>query len=301
MSFEKPTNFVEVIGLLSENELKKGSYEKNGSTVEYIGGSIKVKVIQKIDNIDKELEVPVHVFTNKLKKNGEANPSYTSWNDVFNMTSIAAAGGEEKADAVRVTGQVTMNEYYSKDDKLVSFPQIRGSFIKKARKDEMEMVASFKCEGMIRQKMQEVDKEGNETGRLRLNIVIPQFGGIVDVVPFYVSSPKAIDFIEDNWNIRDTVPFKGKLNFSSTTETRIIESAFGDPEEKKYTFSLSELIINGGDFPFEEGYSMDDVQSGLAKRDEKLAADKAKAQKKGTGAKPATAPAKSAEISELGF
>ena len=299
MSFEKPTNFVEIICILSENELKKGSYEKDGKTVEYLGGSIKVKVTQKIGDSDKVLEIPVHVFTPRLKKDGNANPSYNSWNDVFDMTSIAAAGGEADADAIRVTGSIAMNEYYGKDDKLVSFPQVKGSFVKKARKDEIKQSATFKCEGMVRQKMMEVDKEGNETGRMRVNICVPQWGGVVDEIPFYVSSAKAIDFISDNWNLRDTVPFKGKLNFSSTTETKIIESAFGDPEERNYTISLSELIINGGDFPLEDGaYSMEDVQAGLKKREEKLAAEKAKSANK---PKKGATPAKESDMNDMGF
>lgn len=37
-------NIVRIEGILSEIDIKPGSYEKDGKTVENIGGSIKVKV-----------------------------------------------------------------------------------------------------------------------------------------------------------------------------------------------------------------------------------------------------------------
>lgn len=290
------SNVVEIIGILSENNLKEGSYERNGVKNDYISGSVTVKVVQKIGSSDKILEVPVHVFANKLKKDGNENPAYKQWHEVFDYTSIAAAGGEDKADAVRISGQLAMNEYYGRDNRFVSFPQVRGSFIRKIRKDDMKMGAIFEYDGVIRQKCNEVDTQGVETGRLRINMCIPQWGGLVDVMPFYVESPKAIAFIEDNWQPQDTVPFRGKLNFSTKTETKIIESAFGDPVEKTSTVSISELIITGGDFPLEVGYDIEKIKEGLRLRDEKLAAEKAKTQNA-----PKTKKAPAADSAALGF
>lgn len=291
------SNSVEIIGLLSENNLKEGSYEKNGKKNDYISGSVTVKVVQKIGAAEKVLEIPVHVFANKLKKDGESeNPAYKSWKEVSGYTSIAAAGGEDKADAVRITGQLAMNEYYGRDNRFISFPQVKGSFIRKIRKDDMKMGAIFEYDGMIRQTCNEVDSQGVETGRLRINMCIPQWGGLVDVMPFYVESPKAIDFIMDNWKPRDTVPFRGKLNFSTKTETKLIETAFGEPEEKTTTTSISELIITGGDFPLESGYEFSMIEEGLRKRDEKLAAEKER-----TRTAPKTRKAPATDASSLGF
>ena len=259
-------------------------------------------VVQKIGAAEKVLEIPVHVYANKLKKDGGENPAYKSWKEVFGYTSIAAGGGEDKADAVRVSGQLVMNEYYGRDNRFNSYPQVKGSFIKKIRKDDMKMGAVFEYDGMIRQTCNEVDSQGVETGRLRINMCIPQWGGLVDVMPFYVESPKAIDFIMDNWKPRDTVPFRGKLNFSTKTETKVIETAFGDPEEKTTTTSISELIITGGDFPLESGYEFSMIEEGLRKRDEKLAAEKEKTRTAPkTKRAPTASTASTADVSRLGF
>ena len=61
------SNSVEIIGLLSENNLKEGSYEKNGRKNDYISGSVTVKVVQKIGAAEKVLEIPVHVFAKDRK------------------------------------------------------------------------------------------------------------------------------------------------------------------------------------------------------------------------------------------
>lgn len=289
-------NNVDIIGILSENNLKEGSYERDGKKLDYISGFVTVKVTQKIGSSDKILEIPVHVFANKLKKDGEENPAYKQWKDVFDYISIAAAGGEEKADAVRISGQLAMNEYYGRDNRFVSYPQVRGNFIRKIRKDDMKMGAIFEYDGVVRQKCNEVDSEGMETGRLRIDICIPQWNGVVDIMPFYVESPKAIAFVEDNWQPQDTVPFRGKLNFSTKTETKLIESAFGDPVEKTSTFSISELIITGGDFPLDDGYDIEKIKEGLRMREEKLANEKTRNQNV-----PRTKKAPARDSASLGF
>lgn len=106
----------------------------------------------------------------------------------------------------------------------------------------------------------------------------------------------------DNWKPRDTVPFRGKLNFSTKTETKVIETAFGDPEEKTTTTSISELIITGGDFPLESGYEFSMIEEGLRKRDEKLAAEKEKTRTAPkTKRAPTASTASTADVSRLGF
>ena len=44
--------------------------------------------------------------------------------------SIAAAGGEDGADRIRITkAKLQMNEYYGSPDKLISFPRINTFFV----------------------------------------------------------------------------------------------------------------------------------------------------------------------------
>ena len=89
-------NKVKVEGILAEVDINPGSFNKNGQTMESIGGSIIVKVTQKINGEEKELSIPVHMFASKLTNKGTPNPAYESIMKVKNeFTSIAAAGGED--------------------------------------------------------------------------------------------------------------------------------------------------------------------------------------------------------------
>ena len=109
-------NTVKIEGVLSEVDIKPGTFKKNGQIVDSIGGTIIVKVNQTINNEEKELTIPVHMFASKLTNDGRPNPAYASIEKVANeFVSIASAGGEEGADRVRITsGAIEMNEYYSR-------------------------------------------------------------------------------------------------------------------------------------------------------------------------------------------
>ena len=130
--------------------------------------------------------------------------------------------------------------------------------------------------------------------------MLPQYGGKVDVIPFYAINPSVINAVSEYWNEGDTVKVSGKLNFSSKTETTIVEVDFGEPTQKTRTISVSELIITGGSATPLEGdfaLNMDEMQAALAERKARLAALKEK-----SANKPAAKPApKKPSFSDLGF
>jgi hypothetical protein len=64
----KDGNIVKIEGILSEIDLKYGTFKKNGNDVKSIGGLIKVRVNTKVNGNDTELEIPVHMFASQLTK-----------------------------------------------------------------------------------------------------------------------------------------------------------------------------------------------------------------------------------------
>ena len=275
-------NRVKIEGVLAEVDIKPGSFMKNGQTVESIGGSIIVKVIQTISGEEKELAIPVHMFASKLTNKGTPNPAYESIKKVMDeYVSIAASeNGEEGADRVRITnGNVRMNEYYTQDGRLVSFPRINASFVQRINKSDCKPEATYTAEFVVASKAEEVDKNGETTGRYKIGAVLPQYGGKVDVIPMYAQSEGVISAISQYWDIGDTVKANGRLDFSATTETIIEEVDFGEPIEKTRTINRSDLIITGGsqtalegDFAFDE----DEIQNALAERRNRLEAQKSR-------------------------
>ena len=274
-------NVVRIEGILSETDLKYGSFEKNGEKRNSIGGIVKVQVNQEINGEAVTLEVPVHMFASEYTNKGTKNPAYQSIERIMNeYTSIAAAGGTANADCVRITnGRVTMNEYYGQDGRLISFPRITASFVNKVKADEMTPRAEFSTQFVVAKKQMELDNEGIETGRYKVTGIVPQYGGRVDVIEFITSNPKVIEAVKQYWTENDTVSAVGRLNFSSRTETVIKEVDFGDPQESTRTISVSELVITGGSSTPLEGdfaYDMSEIQEALAERKNRLDASKTK-------------------------
>jgi hypothetical protein len=299
----KDGNIVKIEGILSEIDLKYGTFKKNGNDVKSIGGLIKVRVNTKVNGNDTELEIPVHMFASQLTNAGASNPAYESIERIMNEYVSIAASDIDHADCVRITrGQITMNEYYGQNGTLVSFPRVSASFVTKIKKDECKPDASFQATFMVGQKGYETDRDGVETDRYKITGMIPQYGGKVDVVPFLAINPGVIDAVSNYWNEGDTVKATGKLNFTQKTEIRTITPDFGEPTEEVRTISVSELVITGGSStPLDGDYaiSYDDVKAALVERKTRLEASKEKKSDKGTSGKAPAAGGN--KFSGLGF
>ena len=304
----KDGNTVKIEGILSEIDLKYGTFMRGSEEVKSIGGTIKIRVNTIINKTETELEIPVHMFSAQYTNKGTINPSYESIERVMNEYVSIAASDIDHADRVRITrANVAMNEYYGQKGELVSFPRIMASFVTKIKKDECKPEASFNVVFMVGQKGYELDRDGVETDKYKVVGMIPQYGGKVDVVPFYTTNPGVIDAISNYWNEGETVKATGKLNFTSKTETYEVKVDFGESSESTRTITVSELLITGGSSTPLEGdfaISYDDVKAALEDRKVRLATLKEKSaekgQNKGTAGK---APAQTGgnKFADLGF
>lgn len=298
-------NRVKIEGILAEIDIKPGSFNKNGQVMESIGGSIVVKVTQKISGEEKELAIPVHMFASKLTNKGTPNPAYESIKKIADKyVSIAASeNGEDGADRVRITsGSIRMNEYYSQDGRLVSFPRVNASFVTRINKSDCKPEATYTAEFVVAAKNEEI-KNDEPTGRYKIDAIVPQYGGKVDVIPMFAQSAGVIDAISTYWNVGDTVKANGRLDFSATTETTIEEVDFGEPIERTRTINRSDLIITGGSQePLEGDFAFDnaEIQSALADRKAKLEQQKDKDMSRAASKK---APQQNSNngFSDLGF
>ena len=298
-------NREKIEGIIAEIDIKPGHFNKNGQMMESIGGSIVVKVTQKISGEEKELAIPVHMFASKLTNKGTPNPAYESIKKVMDeYVSIAASeNGEDGADRVRITNaSVRMNEYYSQDGRLISFPRVNASFVSRINKADCKPEATYTAEFVVANKSEEI-KNDEPTGRYRIDAIIPQYGGRVDVVPMFAQSEGVIDAVSTYWNVGDTVKANGRLDFSATTETIIEEVDFGEPIEKTRTINRSDLIITGGSQePLEGDFAFDnaEIQSALADRKARLEAQKEKDMSR-TASKQTPPQTSNNKFDDLGF
>lgn len=298
-------NKVKIEGILSEIDLKYGSFNKNGSPMKSIGGTIKVRVDQKLPNGDvQELEVPVHMFASELTNKGTANPAFESIERVMNDYVSIAAAGIDTADRIRITGaSINMNEYYGQNGNLVSFPRINASFITKIKRDDCKPEATFSVVFQVGSMGYKTDADGVEDKSCyEIKGALPQYGGKVDVVPFVATSAGVIDGVSGAWSVGDTVKANGRLNFTSKTVETTVEVDFGEPKVETHTISVSELVITGGSATPLDGefaFNSDEVAAALKDRQARLAESKEKAKNSG---KSGSAPAGGAnKFADLGF
>lgn len=286
-------NIVDIEGILSETKLEDRVITKNGMTRKAIGGSINVRVPKD----DQTLEIPVTFFAYELKNDGNPNPAYAGLRDLKENFISIAAGGIDKADCVRINNaNITMNEYYSKNSgKLVSFPRIRGSFVNKVSKEAMNPTATFDCEFVIGKMFTDDDNI------MHIDAVLPQYGGTVDIVPFITANANVANAIEQKWTVNDSVRAHGELLFTSITEK--IQSDdddnFGTEMVRERTVTISNLLITGGKSgPLDEiGFDLNEISTALAERKVRLEELKTKS----TQPQPKSAPAKTADMLDLGF
>lgn len=267
-------NEVTIEGILSEVNIHEGVGQTSKKA--YIMGEVKVRTTATIGGVEKELEIPVRVFANQTTNKGTPNPAYDNIKKILQMTSLASCGGDlEKADRIRFEkATVQMNEFYNRADKLVSYPTIRGTFSRKVDKSTYMPTASFSNVIVVGKFQEETDRDGNLTGRLIVKGILPQWGNRVDVVDYVVESEAAINHITTFWNKGDTVRIVGVPNFTFTTETRVVEMGFGDPEVKNYVRSISELVITKGSqgaLDAEFAYDEQDISEALNRRQAYLA------------------------------
>lgn len=296
----KAKNDIYIEGIFAENNLDYRSYEKDGKAVEAIGGSITIKTHQMINGTDTELMVPVHMFSNKYKNDGNPNPAYQSIEKAMKEFVSIAASDEDTADAVRVTGSITMNDYYAPDGTLISYPRITSSFVSRVSKEKLNPRAEGEVEFCVANMTEEI-KNDEPTGRMIIKGVVPKFNGSVDVVPFITGSAQVVDVANNYWTEGDTVKVSVKLNFSSTTEKVEEEADFGEPIVRMVTRSVNEILIIGGlRTPLDEMNAFDpaDIREALAQRKATLDARKERDMSR---AKVKKATPKDAKHIDLGF
>ena len=275
-------NKVKIEGILAETDLKYGSFVKNGETVENVGGSIKVLVEQEVNGEHQELMIPVYMFSTKYTKQGKLNPAYESIEKVMKeFVSIAAAGGKEHADRIRITsGNLRMNEFPSQNGQIVSQVRVNASFVSKVI-GAFNPEATFSLEFVVSGMSRAVDSDGNELdpAKLEVNVVVPQYTAAgaapnVDVMKLVAVAPNVINAVENYWENNATYKANGRLNFSSTTKEFTVPVDFGEPKREVRTINISELVITGGSqSPLDEefGFDLDEIKAGLAARKTRLA------------------------------
>ena len=265
---------ITVAGLLLSKNLEKTT-DNNGNTV------IKGDLTLKTDELNS---IRFKVYCGEKKKDGTKNNTFDGLVTVMNEYKSVADVGEENADYVYV-GSGQFNTYRNQNGQDVTSYQ--SNFFSRAK--AREPMREWKAEMFIKSKMPEMDNTGEETGRLKIRGIAPNFNGI-DIIDFVV--PKDIaDQVDGLLEVGTTFVVYGDI-INSRVEKKV-EMLIGKPRTE-YEYK-NELVLTGVERQVEEpnAYEADAIQLAFQEYENKVNSAKPEA--------PAKKPTAAGTGRTLGF
>ena len=255
----------------------------------YERATVTVRVTQTYGGKTETSEIPVGMFATDFTSTGKPNPAMKSIHDLKLMNTAQNVGIDAAAN-VRFSGiSLQENNFVSRTGQLINGWQLRGSFVSEAKVSD---VGSFAVEIFIMDMHDEVDNNGDPTGRLVLRGGIVQYDGRLDVVNFIVEAPDAVEYISQHWNIQDTVVVKGRIRVTSE-EQEVVSSGWGEEVPETTTRYVRELIVTTGLDPKEEDFAYDPTEIKKAFNERKAAMEQMQENARAHATKGTTANAPS--------
>ena len=250
---EQATNKINIVGKLLDTTFNHG-VTKTGAP--YERANLTVRVTQTYNGQEEVSEIPIGMFASQFTSKGTPNPAYKSLQDLKEMKT-AQNVGFDAADTIRITNATLReNNFVSKSGQLINGWQVNASFVNKGSTAD---VASFVVDIFIMDMHDEVDRDGDPTGRLVIKGGLVQYGGKLDVLEFIVEGAEKVDYIQRNWEINQTVTAKGRIRVTSVEEKSSgREGSWGEDIPEVSTRMIRELVIStGSDEGKEEEFSYD--------------------------------------------
>lgn len=266
-------NKVAIVGKLLNVSFSSGKIKNNGMPYERV--DMMIRVSQTFGGREETSDILVPMFAPQFTKEGKTNPGFENLQTLKTMKT-AQNYGYENADTIRIgKGSIEENYYVNKQGQLVDGWRLRTSFIGFGKGPQ---AATFSVEMFIMKMIEEVDREGETTGRLIIKGAIPQWGSRLDVIDFIVENPESVDYISRNWEEGNTVHVVGRIRITTKEEPHSVETgSWGEDIPQTSTRSIHELIITkGSDEGYEEDEAYDPVEirkgynARKADRDQKL-------------------------------
>lgn len=257
-------NVVTIEGILLENKLE----EKPVGNKDAITGELEIETGEGSTHT-------VRMFAYKLKQDGTESGLYKGLKTIMDEYKSVASVGRENADKVRINqGRLGVNEYYGQDGVLRSNPQLSTNFVNRLQANEMETYetkAEFEVEAIVQGVLEETNKDGDETGRVILNGLVPIYGGKIVPIKFVVADKGAASYVMDNYEKGLTAKVFGDIvNHVDVIKTEV-EVGFGKPQTKVTRKTTRELVITGGTPPYDEdnvkAYSIEIIKKAMTERE----------------------------------
>ena len=226
---------VTVVGIVSDKNLEMTT--KDG--VRTIEGTLTIKTA------DTNF-VQMRVRCADKKRDGSENKTFAGVMTVMNEYKSIADVGEDEADRVRASGQINLFRSNNNGNEIVSYTSNFFSRVKNTQ--NVEPKAEFEVEMYIEKFIPEFNKDGEETGRYKIEGWVPTFNGIEPLTLFVPQ--ELVDAASDAYQSKQTARFYGNIIQNVTYETKEIPMAFGVKKKVEPQF-INELVVTGGSIAYD--------------------------------------------------
>lgn len=279
-------NQVEISGIAQESTLELKEFVDKSTNLPYkaIIGDVTVKISED------ETQV-VSYFVKQLTKDGAENKTFKAMNTIMNemVTMADVAQGYKSGEPSLITckGRLELNDYMGRDGELKSFPKITGQFSPtrfKGNVEEFTPKATFDIEGIMKASATEELKDEQPTGRVKIQLYVPMFGGKIIPLSFVTTNKlksNDVDYLLDNFVKNASVRIHGLLVNKSKKIEREVALGFGESKIETTYERVREYMVIGGSV-YEEGnkneFDVSLLKEAVANRDRYLSTLKAPAQ-----------------------
>lgn len=255
-------NMTHIEGILYNHSLKKlttGPKSKHPGT-EYIRGAIDIATNQEMTNVVSVYFRYVTAVTSK----GKEMPTFGILEKIINgEIKTVTDSSVEDAAYVSVNSSLALNDFYSKDDKLISEVRNENGFItvlpKKLINPDEKKRNTFKLDFLIT-KVKHIDEDeekGTKEKAVLHGAFFDSYRKAILPADLVVYNPQAINYFE-NYDPSTREPMFTNLwgnNISTTTKVeKVEESAFGEAYVTSYSNTRKEFIVTGAQRePYEFG------------------------------------------------
>ncbi|PHA62889.1 hypothetical protein [Bacillus wiedmannii] len=264
------SNSVEIVGTLKSKELEVKT-SQNGNP--YMSGKLVVQSV--VDNKINEQTIKVFVM--------QSSKLFKGIDTVRTEYKTIDKDGKEAADRIKVTGELTLNEYYNNQGTLVQFNEIKGVFYNRldAANDQPDK-AIASIETIVESFVEKMDKDQLPTGEYSVNGFTVAWGSnVVELRNVIIGAELAQPFM-DLYQPGSTGRLSFKLNNYVEVEEKEVEEpavpthGFGSTETVEGSNIIKNFVNNieiiGGDVPFfgTKEYTPEEIDNAKKVRDLKL-------------------------------
>lgn len=251
-------NQVTMTGKLLEISFRSG---KTKAGKPYESANATVRVEQEYQGVHEVSEIPVSIFASQYTNAGKLNPAYDNL-QTLKECKTAQKNGLDSAATIRFTnGSLEENNFLTRSGNFITGWRIRPSLV--SANSKIADTATFCCDIFIMDMREEMNREGEPTGRLIIKGGIVQYAGRLDVIEFVVENPDGVDYISSNYEPNQTMHVEGRIRYTTQEEKRQVSqsSGWGESIPQTSTRTVRELIItNDGGAPFDEEVAYDPVE-----------------------------------------